>query len=854
MSVPFRVLLLGVLLCGVAIPGMGAGQAPRPDPPGRPGAEARPARDLYGDPLPPGALARLGTVRLRHGHTVQNVVFSPDGKLVASAGHDHLVRLWDVATASEVRSFGSHDEVGNPFASSRWPYSVAFSPDGKTLAVGYYVSGWGLKAALLFNVADARELHRLELAGSGGMAVAFAAGGKELLTATREPVVQRWEVSTGQELQRKAPPPREALVDPSSIPVFSPDGTRLAAGSSGGAVLVWDALAEQAARTLDGHRQQVLGVAFSPDGKHLVSGGDDKTVRIWDARTGKALRTIERARPIQSVAFSPDGKMIAAGEGPEVVLLDAGSGKELRRLTGPDRDVRSLAFSPDGKHLAATAVQHNSLFLWEATGKNLDSRPGHQGNHLGLLAYARDGLTITSVGGDGTVRQWDPATGRQLRVLDMGQTNNHAADLSADGKTLVAGRPDGSLLLLDLASGKELRLRDEHKGMVTAVAFAPDGKTVASAGQDRAVCLWDVDGGVMRPVLVKEKLRVETNGGGETVRVVFAPDGKLLAALVRGGMPRLLDLTSGKWGRPLTLAQDEQDINTPGSDSVAFSPDGRLLAVGDRDGTVRLYEAATGTAVRRLPGHTGWVLGLAFAPDGRTLAVGNWRNVRLWEMATGQERKRLDGHEGDVAALAFAPDGRTLATGGSDTTGLVWDLTGRLDGGKLRPVELTPAGLDKAWSDLGGDPVRAYAALWLLAATPQSLPLLREALPPVVPVEDKRLRRLIADLDDDSFEVRERAGAELARMAEQAEAELRKVLEGNPSVEVRSRIERLLEAWQRPTPSAARLRQLRALEVLEATGTPEARQLLEKIVGGAPGAWLTRQARATLERLQKRQR
>src|SRR5262249_3671299 len=153
-----------------------------------------------------------------------------------------LVRLWDVDRegktpgrfAREVRSFGAHDEVGNPFAPSRWPYSVAFSPDGKMLAVGYHASGWGLKAARVFHVADARELHRLELAGSGGLAVAFAAGGKELLTATLEPVVQRWDVSTGGELQRKALPPREGDADPNSIPVFSPDGTRMAAGSSGG--------------------------------------------------------------------------------------------------------------------------------------------------------------------------------------------------------------------------------------------------------------------------------------------------------------------------------------------------------------------------------------------------------------------------------------------------------------------------------------------------------------------------------------------------------------------------------------------------------------------------------------------
>src|SRR5262249_10154138 len=140
--------------------------------------------------------------------------------------------------------------------------------------------------------------------------------------------------------------------------------------------------------------------------------------------------------------------------------------------------------------------------------------------------------------------------------------------------------------------------------------------------------------------------------------------------------------------------------------------------------------------------------------------------VRLWETATWQERARYEGHRGGVVSLGFAPDGLALASGSADGTVLVWDLTGRQRDGRLTAAKLSAADLELAWSELTGtDAGKAYRAHWLLASAPaQALPLLRDCLRPVAAVPDDRVKRLIRELDDDDFSVRERASEELAKL------------------------------------------------------------------------------------------
>ena len=254
--------------------------------------------------------------------------------------------------------------------------------------------------------------------------------------------------------------------------------------------------------------------------------------------------------------------------------------------------------------------------------------------------------------------------------------------------------------------------------------------------------------------------------------------------------------------------------------------------------------------------------GCAFSPDGRTLTAAPEfaagpdaeEPALLLETATGKVRARLAGHLGWREAAAFSPDGRMLATGGTDTTALVWDVTGRMRAGRLEMVDLSPDALSAAWRALAGDDAQeAYRALWSLASAPdQAVPFLKEHLRPAPPADPREIARRIADLDSDDFDVREKAERELDGLGDLAEAALRKALEGQPPAELRRRAERLLEKLDGPVTSPERLQQLRTLEVLEQVGTPPAEKVLEGVAQGAAESRLTREAKASLQRLVRR--
>jgi RNA polymerase sigma factor (sigma-70 family) len=793
-------------------------------------------RDRLGDPLPQGAIARLGTERFRLSHGP--LYFSADGKTLTAAGGT-FVRDWDIETGRERRRF-QPDLISGDF----YLHCVSSAGILAVVTAGKPIRFWDLRGG--------REIYPLGKTAYIAGAAALSHDGTRLATMDYTGMgLSIWDLTTG---QRSTQIPLAFTAGDMSL-AFSVDGQLLAYPLPKG-VAIWDMKASRkiCQYNLDSFRP--AHVAFSPDNKLLAvtdpftPRGGSHRVHVIETASGKLVIAWHEESDVYQLAFSRDGRMLATGgRYGKVTLREPSTGKLLHACNAHSFGVVGMAFSPDGKMLATSGVEA-VIRLWDpTTGQEI--RPYDSPiNGIDRLDFTDDGKRIISTGSD-QVAIWESSTGRPVSSFDNRDIPIiRALAVSPDGKTAAMNDDTFEhLRLWDLTSGKS-RLLDTEKCWSYQMAFSPDGKTFAvsrtrvpagNAEPRQGLCLRDAANGHVKSEITTSDLpRAQ----------VFTRDSRSVLFAISTGRPpqsALYKCRTSDGGEEWHVSLTE----FPFVGQIAASPDGSAIAVTGNSGKVLLLDLARGQRIRDLDFSDRGVHGAAFSPDGRTLAVATSEAICLMELAGGRERLRLEAQPASpIRQVCFSPDGKFLASVGSDA-GLLWDMTGRYHDGRFVNRPVADRDLLSLWKHLTGeDPAVAYRALRKLAASPESAaPALRKHLQELTrPVDETQLRLLVAQLDSPDFERRRSAALQLERLGVAAERPLRRMLESAPSLEARRGMESVLTRLSESTLQHAE----RATEALEMMDSDAAAAVLKEAAERAKDTSFGPRAAAAWQRVERR--
>ncbi|MBE9017617.1 hypothetical protein IQ272_16005 [Chroococcidiopsidales cyanobacterium LEGE 13417] len=574
---------------------------------------------------------------------VMSVAFSPDGKLLAMGDTNGEIRLYQLADGQPILTCKAH---------TNWVTSLAFSPDGSMLA-----SSSTDYAVKLWDVATGQCLHNLQGHNNEVWSVVFNPDGQTLASGSDDHTIRIWNISTGECKRIFLGHTNHVL----SI-AFSPDGQKLASGNHDQIVRLWDVSTGECKGIFQGHSNPIRSVTFSPNGQTLASGSEDHTVKLWAISTGECLETFQgHSNAVFSVAFGSQGDLLISGSHDQTVKLwSVSTGECLKTFQGHSSWVWSVAFSPQG-NLLVSGSRDQTAKLWNvSTGECFKTFQGYT-NQVLAVGFSPDGQMLVSGSHDKMVRVWDASTGQSARTFQGHRAAIRSVAFNPDNQRLASGSDDQTIRLWDVKTGQTLRIFQGHRASIWSLAFSPNGKILASGSDDQTIRLWDVKTG--------QTLRIFQGHHATICSVAFSLDGQTLASSALEDALKLWNISTGECNRTL-------EGHTNWAWSVAFSPDGELLASTSTDRTLRLWSVRTGECKRILQADAGWLQFIAFSPDSRILATScQDYTVKLWDLSTGECRKTLSGHTGWLWSIAFCSDNQTLASGSEDETIRLWNVT-----------------------------------------------------------------------------------------------------------------------------------------------------------------------------------
>jgi WD40 repeat protein/serine/threonine protein kinase len=489
------------------------------------------------------------------GHTdkLKDLALSADGRTLASVGKDGTVRLWDTSDWTKPGRVLLQES-----ANLR---SVAFGPNGTILVSGSYDNNIKIWDQTTGQLRGSLKAHTKPITYVRG-----ASGRTGFVTAARD--VRLWEPSASEPSGWKnVALPR--LIDRMRDLALSSDSQVLAvAGDTGATVWSWEGARFQS--RVYGHHGIVHAVSLHPDRRRMATSGEDGTVRIWDLRAVPVASQDTLTGDPMLLAALPDRLVCVTTQSPGwQVLTRHRSGQST--IARHDESIAGVEIAPDGNALL-TIDQWGQASRWSSDASGIGSpffsfteviTPYVRG-----LATSPDGQRIVSAIGH-QIALVEASTGRQVAILS-GKETPAAMVFSPDSRLLATGGNESRVYLWEAATGEQRAALPAQTGMVRAVAFSPDSKTIAYAGDDHAIHFWDLDG--------REKGLLSGHRGA-VMGLAFSPDGRTLASVSDDGTCRLWQLSTGS--EMLSFVVANRSIT-----HVAFNPDGRYLAfAGPPDAT-----------------------------------------------------------------------------------------------------------------------------------------------------------------------------------------------------------------------------------------------------------------------------